>query len=547
MAETRLARTDTTYEVAVLGGHVAAALLAAVLARGGVRVLLLDAGPGGHVPAGEDTVPYGAEIFALLAGRFGLPEIAGFGHAADLPDEVRAAGGLKKNIGFLHHEEGREQDPRHVVQFVVPGEHDESHLYRPAADEYAWRIAVAAGAATAEGRPWLAGAVPGEDEVTLTTGDGRTYRAEFVVDGAGPGSPLAGSLLGDDPGLPLRGRSRVVAGRMLGVAPFENVSGARQYRKAAPWSEGTTSHLFPGGWLQVVPFGNHPGSANPRTSVTLSLDPGRFPASGLAPEKEFAEVVGRFPGLARQFADASFTGEVTAGDPWQWRASRTLFDRVFLFERSARRVDLFLGGDLVMGAELINALAPALIEAASAGDWNHPGLRRAARFQDESIEYNDLMQAAAHAACASFDLWNAYSRVWLLYQVIAAMSLKQARTAAAGAARWAPVERFAEAPFWYATPPGLRRLVHDDFDLCVRTVTGEIAPADAADRVFQSLRHAGFVPPNYGFANPRDRFYRFTVARRIRTLLWTKTAAPRQFRRAITRENMMAKHRPNRD
>lgn len=546
---TTAARTDTTYDVAVLGGHVASALLAAVLARAGVKVLLLDAGPAGHVPAGEGTVPYGAEIFALLADRFGIPEIAGFGHAVELPEEVRAVSGLKKNIGFLHHEEGREQDPRHVVQFVVPGEHNEWHLYRPAADEHAWRLAVAAGAATAEGRPRLAGAVAGEDDVALTAGDGRTYHAEFVVDGAGPGSPLAAGLLGDDPGVPLRHRSRLIAGQMLGVAGFEDVNPARKYRKAAPWSEGTTSHVFPGGWLQVIPFGNHPGSANRRTSVTLSLDPGRFPASGLTPEKEFAEVVRRFPGLARQFADASFTGEVTAEDTWQWRASRMLFDRVFLFERSASRTDLFLGRDLVMGAELINALAPALIEAVRAGDRDHPGLHRAARFQYDSIEFNDRMLTAARAACATFDLWNAYSRVWLLYQVIAAMSLKQARTLAAadaeGDARWAPVERFDEAPFWYAAPPGLRELVHEDFGLCARTLTGKITPADAAEHVFHSLRQADFVPPNYGFANPRDRFYRFTVARRVRTLLWTKTVAPQQFRRAITRENLLAKHRPN--
>jgi FADH2 O2-dependent halogenase len=548
MTDTPAARTDRTYDVAVLGGHVAAALLAAVLARAGVKVLLLDAGPAGHVPAGEGTVPYGAEIFAMLADRFGIPEIAGFGHAIKLPPEVREVSGLKRNIGFLHHEEGREQNPRHVVQFVVPGEHNEWHLYRPAADEHAWRIAVSAGATTVEGRPRLADALVGEDDVALMADDGRTYHAEFVVDGAGPESPLVKSLIGDDPGVPLRQRSRVIAGRMRGVAPFENVSGIRKYRKAAPWSEGTTSHVFPGGWLQVIPFGNHSGSTNRETSVTLSLDPGRFPSSGLAPEKEFAEFVERFPGLARQFANASFTGEVTAEDSWQWRASRTLQDRVFLFERSASRNDMFLGRDLVMGAELINALAPALTEAVSAGDWNHPGLRRAARFQDDSIDYNDRMLEAARAACATFDLWNAYSRVWLLYQVIAAMSLKQARTAAVaaeGATRWAPVEHLAEAPFWYATPPGLRELVDHSYDTCARTLTGEVAPADAADRIFHNLRAADFVPPNYGYANPRDRFYRFTVARRIRTLMWTRTTAPRQFRRAITRENMMAKHRPS--
>jgi FADH2 O2-dependent halogenase len=141
------------YDVAVLGCHLASCLLAAVLARSGVRVLLVDGADDTVQAAGETTVPYTAEVFFTLARRFDVPEIAALGLTSDLPDTIRRSSGVKRSLSFLYHMPDREQDPRHVTQFNVPGEHSEWHPYRDDVDQYTWEIATRYGARSIRNRP----------------------------------------------------------------------------------------------------------------------------------------------------------------------------------------------------------------------------------------------------------------------------------------------------------------------------------------------------------------------------------------------------------
>ncbi|GFJ91626.1 hypothetical protein Prum_052680 [Phytohabitans rumicis] len=118
---TPVADPTTPYDVAIVGGHLTPALLAAVLARQGVRVLLVDGPDRGTEPGGDSTVPYTTAVYQLLAERFDVPEIAAFAHFVDLPERVRRVSGIKKSLAFLHHTPGRRHDPAHTVQFHVPG------------------------------------------------------------------------------------------------------------------------------------------------------------------------------------------------------------------------------------------------------------------------------------------------------------------------------------------------------------------------------------------------------------------------------------------
>jgi hypothetical protein len=158
------------YDVAILGSHLASSLLAAVIARHGLRVLLVDGPADTTQAAGETTVPYTAEVFFTLAKRFDVPE--------------------KRSLGFVYHQRDTEQNPRYALQFNVPGEHSEWHPYRPDVDEHARRIATARGTATIRNRPAVRDVVVGRDEVAVLTTNGRRYRARYVVDALGPDSPL---------------------------------------------------------------------------------------------------------------------------------------------------------------------------------------------------------------------------------------------------------------------------------------------------------------------------------------------------------------------
>lgn len=528
------------YDVAILGRTASAGLLGAVLSSQGLRVLMVGAAGDGSEPSGETTVPYTAEVFLLLAKRFGIPEIAAFGLFPDLPERVRATSGVKKSLGFLYHHRGRPQDPSESVQFNVPGEHSEWHLYRPDVDRYTVELAGRYGAALAAESALVSDAWIEDDEGRVRTTDGAVHRARFLVDCTGPDSPLVRRHGGDDAEPRLSHRSRVYAVHMRDVRPFEEVSPLARYPKATSWSQGTVHHLFDGGWLQLVDFGNHPGSENPVTSVTLSLDPDRHADLPDDPAAAFRQVTGEYPDIARQLAGASPVGGWTERRLYQRTAATTYGERWFAMERTAARNDMFLSRDVTMGAEIVHALASALIPAVRRDEWSTEPFARIAKFQDVLGDYNDRLLSAARTACRDFQLWNAFSRVWLLWQILADLSLKRARLDCEAGPRpdWAAVEDFELGGIWFQTPRGLRELVERSMDTIDSVRDGRTSAHDAAARIFGELRREPFVPPLYSFGDPEARVYHFTFPKRLRMLLWVKTKAPTDFRRLLTRDNV---------
>jgi tetracycline 7-halogenase / FADH2 O2-dependent halogenase len=522
---------DEPFDVAVLGGHLTGGLLATILARHGVRVLVVPAEGDRTEPSGDSTVPYTTAVFQLLAERFDVPEVGAFAHFTDLPDWVQQSSGIKKSLAFLYHHEGRPHVPEHTVQFHVPGEHNEWHLYRPAVDVYALQLARKRGATVVEGTARRVDLTA--DGAVVVCADGQRYAARYVVDAAGTDRPLLSTV--DDGGLVLR--SRVLSTHMVGVPPFENLVPLADYGAATAFSTGTVHHLFDGGWVQVVDYGNHGLSTNTLAGVTVGLDPGRY-ALPADPETAFRTLVGRFPGLAAQFDGALASRDWVVADRWQRRAAVTYGDRWIAIERSASRTDEFLSRDVTMSAEVVHALAAALLRILAGADARTE-LGRVARFQDALIDFNDSMLAAARTATRDFALWNAYTRVWLLWQILAHLSLKREMAdAAAGDGTWAQVERFEQGALWFGTPRGLTGLLDWFFDQFAQVRAGVLKEETAAKAIFARLRRERFVPPLYRFGHPPSRFYHFTMPRRLLMLAWVKTVAPEDFKRLLTRDNV---------
>ncbi len=537
-------RTTQTagYDVGILGGHLAPAMLAAILARQGVRVLLVDAPGDRTAPAGETTVPYTSEVFSLLAERFELPEIAAFAHFTDLPEEVRAASGIKESISFLHHTPGAAHDPRQAVQFNVPGEHTEWHVYRPAAQEYLRGVAARYGAHHVSGDAVVTRAEVTPDGGIVTLSDGREFLCRYLIDASGPDSVLLASLGVASRSDTLRLRSRVLATRMARVRPFEQYARLADYHGATGWSAGTVHHLFSGGWIQLVPFNNHDESRNPLCGVTVAVDPDRFADLPADPEQAFRALAARFPGIAAQFEEAVTAEPWQTGEPWQRTAAVTSGPRWFALERSAARTEEFLSRDVTMAAEIVHALGAALMRILRMGSSATVEFERVARFQNALIEFNDRMLTAARTACCDFELWNAFSRVWLLWQILADLSLKRARMDSGQS--WAPVDGIGSGALWFRTPVGLSTLLDQFFREMEQVAAGAHGPRAAADRIYRMLARAPFVPPLYRFADPRARYYHFTLRRRLLMLAWAKTVAPRDFRRLLTRDNVTARRLP---
>ncbi|MFF8971243.1 NAD(P)/FAD-dependent oxidoreductase [Streptomyces sp. NPDC014995] len=532
----RPARNVSRHTVAVLGAHLGGGMLAAVLARAGVDTVLVDSPHDAEVPAGETTVPYTAEVFELLARRYGVPELSTLGHFGQLPAEVRTTSGVKRSIGFVYARPGARVRPHQVVQFNVPSEHGESHLYRPDVDAWVHGLAVRYGAKTAPGRPAVTEVTGEAGDFTVELADGGAVGAAFVVDMSGPDAPLL-DRLGPDPALrPLRHSTRVLTAHLRGVRPLEQRVDPGE--GGTPWTGGTTQVVFPGGWIQLVPFGEDRTSDTALTSVAVSLDAKRWPQRSASPEEDFEQLVSQFPDLAWQFEKASAVRPWTGAESWQYAANAAVGDGFVVLDRSAVRCDFTLSRDVTLTAELVHEAAAHIIAAARDGDWSAARFRPLETFQAGLIEHGERLLRTALTATTDFRLWNAFCRVWLLHSMFAALSLKRARNDALATGdrpdRWRELGRNRGAGMWFPVYAGFVALF-DDTDRLLRQVADQrLAPGAAAERIFGQLRSAAFVPPLFGFGDPTDRYYNFTPLKRVKVLLWAKRRAPHMVRRVLT-------------
>ncbi|MFF6994954.1 NAD(P)/FAD-dependent oxidoreductase [Streptomyces sp. NPDC008313] len=525
------------HTVAVLGAHLGGGMLAAILARAGVDVILVDSPHDATTPAGETTVPYTAEVFELLARRFDVPELSALGHFGQLPAEIRRTSGVKSSIGFVYARPGAPVRRQQVVQFNVPSEHGESHLYRPDVDAWVHRLAVSYGSRVPQGRPVLTEVRGEAGDFSVELADGSAVGAEFVVDMSGPDAPMLGRLGGGPALRPLTHSSRVLTAHLRGVRPLERRVDPGE--GGTPWTGGTTQVVFPGGWIQLAPFGEQRTGEAALTSVSVSLDAKLWPQRSASAEDDFQQLIRQFPDLEWQFAEATVVRPWTGSEPWQYGATAAAGDGFVVLDRSAVRCDFTLSRDVTLTAELVHEAAARIIGAARAGDWSVERFRPLEAFQADLVEHGDRLLRSALTATGDFRLWNAFCRVWLLHSMFAALSLKRARNDALArpgrAGQWDDLGPRRGAGLWFPVYPGFVALF-DDLDRTLRQVAdNRLAPGAAAERIFGQLRSASFIPPLFAFGDPSDRYYNFTPLKRIKVLLWAKRKAPYMVHRVLTR------------
>ncbi|WP_217166204.1 NAD(P)/FAD-dependent oxidoreductase [Streptomyces sp. AC512_CC834] len=525
------------HTVAVLGAHLGGGMLAAILARAGLDVVLVDSPHDATAPAGETTVPYTAEVFELLARRYDVPELATLGHFGQLPADIRRTSGVKSSIGFVYARPGALVRRQQVVQFNVPSEHGESHLYRPDVDAWVHRLAVNYGSRIPQGRPVFTEVRGEAGDFAIELADGGTVGAEFVVDMSGPDAPML-ERLDNGPALrPLSHSSRVLTAHLRGVRPLERRVDPGE--RGTPWTGGTTQVVFPGGWIQLVPFGEQRTGEAALTSVSVSLDAKLWPQRSASAEDDFRQLIRRFPDLEWQFAEATAVRPWAGSEPWQYAATAAAGDGFVVLDRSAVRCDFTLSRDVTLTAELVHEAAARIIGAARSCDWSVERFRPLEAFQADLVEHGDRLLRSALAATTDFRLWNAFCRVWLLHSMFAALSLKRARNDALARpgrpGQWDELGRRRGAGLWFPVYPGFVALF-DDLDRTLRQVAdNRLAPGAAAERIFGQLRSASFIPPLFAFGDPADRYYNFTPLKRIKVLLWAKRKAPYMVQRVLTR------------
>jgi tetracycline 7-halogenase / FADH2 O2-dependent halogenase len=530
--ETTRPASDSGYDVAILGAGIAGGMLGAVLARNGLRVLLLDAGMHPRFAVGESTIPYTSTMSEIIAERYQVPEIAALSNFEAMRSRVSPMSGQKRNFGFVYHEEGKPHNPDQINQEVIPG-NVEMHLYRPDVDAYIYYVAVRYGADGRMATRITDIEINPASGVTLLADSGEQFEAKYLVDGSGFRSPVAQKLgLRDEP-TRARHHCRSLFTHMVGVTPFDDAKAAQKHTQPVPWHQGTLHHAFKGGWLWVIPFDNHDAALSPLCSVGLSVDERMFPTPDGTPQQEFDDFLRRFPEIAEQFRDARTVRPWARTERLQYSASKTVGDRYCLTAHAAGFIDALYSRGLTNTVAVINALSHRLIEAARTDDWSTERFEYVDRLQQGLFDVHDDLVYSSYVGFGHYDLWNAVIRVWKATSFMTWVPTQKALSDFRRDGDAAAFDALEGGP----TPgiPGpagedVAALLEFTRTTCQAVESGELPAAEAAENMWERLRASDFLPEPLGLAIPDNKTPENTPELKKRVIAWGQQQAPERIR-----------------
>ena len=412
------------HDVAIIGSGISGSMLAAILAKNGVKVVVLDAGTHPRFAVGESMVPESAVLLELMAARFGIPELAYPGNISEINRHIgSSAAGVKLAFSFAWNGFRKEHDIADVVSTPVLA--PEAHLFRQDIDAYYVALAARLGAVIRQQARIQTIDVASEG-VTLTLADGHRLHTRFVVDAAGFRAPLADALQLREGARPMQANTRSLFTHMVNVDLYEDViAPVETHGSPTALSQTTLHHMFDCGWLWIIPFNNQPFSTNPLCSVGLQFDIDRHGPASRDPEREFQQFLADHPSVAKHFKNAARVREWTVAPRLNYTSRETVGDRHCLLGHAVGFVDPLFSRGLVNTFESIARLAPTLLKSLRADRWQREDLLPLERYSLEVVRINDRLVANSYIAFRTFPLWNAWFRIWLSGSYIGVLRLRR--------------------------------------------------------------------------------------------------------------------------
>jgi flavin-dependent dehydrogenase len=286
-------------DVLVIGGGPAGSTAAALLARRGHRVAVIEKARHPRFHIGESLLPANLPLFERLG----------------VADEVRAIGMQKWGAEFVSSWDGRQQEFR----FSEAWDKSMPFAYqvrRSEFDQILIRNAARAGAEVFEGTRVCAvdlgdGASPVQVQVQREDGGSESWRARFLVDASGRDTFLANHLQ-------CKRRNR----RHNSAAIFGHFDGAQ--RNAGEREGHITIYWFDHGWFWFIPL------SDGATSVGAVVWP-YYLKSRTRPVNDFLlDTIALCPPLAERLSAARLLGEAEATGNYSYRCTRSYGDNFLL-------------------------------------------------------------------------------------------------------------------------------------------------------------------------------------------------------------------------
>src|SRR5713101_1098981 len=217
------------YDVAILGAGIGGTLLAAILAKHGVRVLLIEQGTHPRFTIGESTIPETTILLRLLARLYDVPEIAHLCNFQNVRTHITSGCGVKRNFSFIYHRAGEPQRPQETTQFPTwsPPFGPDVHYFRQDVDAYMYAVALSY-VAVGRQQTQITEIDIGASGVRLVTKDKEEFSAKYVVDAGGIKAPVADMKKLREIPCPLKTHSRSTFTHMIGVTPYDECGPQRK-------------------------------------------------------------------------------------------------------------------------------------------------------------------------------------------------------------------------------------------------------------------------------------------------------------------------------
>ncbi len=301
----------------VLGSGFGGSLLALILARAGKTVVMIDRSRHPRFAIGESSTPLADRTLAMLADRYGLPELRPLCHWGSWKRMYPALRCGKKR-GFTYFDQTGTEDfslagfdsRRLLVSASVDDEHSDTHWLRSDVDQFLFELAQSAGVIviqecrymlTLDDKVWR---VQGEsaDQVSFAV------EAPFAIDATGSASAVLKVLAVPEQTHVLRTNSRSLFAHFGSVASCERVLSENFISvEAFPYrcDDAAVHHVLPDGWMWQLRFDDDSLSAGFMIDERAAAVARREPMLHSSAAGEWDARISRTAFLSRQFENAT--------------------------------------------------------------------------------------------------------------------------------------------------------------------------------------------------------------------------------------------------
>ena len=490
---------ENEYDIIMLGSGLPGVILAGIIARMGLKILIIEKGSHPRFAVGEAMLPQSTMWMDMLGERFDYPEIQDIISVETIQKKIAKTCGHKRSISFLYHEEGKKQDQKNQSHQIVAPEtpfSSESHFVRADIDHHMLKNAIKAGAGYIDNTT-VADFDCKENDVTVTTEKGDKFRSKLLLDGSGFRSPLAERFGLRKDKAEIRSTSRTIFTHVEGLKNYDKLDGVQRPFERYGYHDGTVHHIFKGGWFWVIPFDNAPGSENKLASVGLSLDTKIYPLDDdITPEDEFWSFANKFPTVKDHFEN------ITAVRPWvrtrrlQYASKKSAGPGYCLLSHAAGFGDAIMSRGMINSFESTYYISRAIEKAVKAGNFNYEHFESLNPMHEAQMDITDRLVKTYYDSTRDFRLWNAWFNLWFggkilgdVYFIGATVKAKQGNFEFLDRC-----DQFVRADASAPYAPYLEELVGLVESTQAAVKAGEMSIQEAADAVCDQVKKAEWLP-----------------------------------------------------